>query len=208
MQSLGLCPITSRIIGVRWRNSSLEGAVRSLRLRLNRLLRRLVRLIASGSSVSQAPAMGNLNALIDHVAYEIAAIEAAASGFSQTNAWPYLEAFLLHVRQVREFFWSSWDPEDRFAESAVLAEHYNPQWRNVRGGMPATLKRTRKVIDKQLAHITRERADSTFTIDLAAEVQPLQREIEDVWRCFLDGLPSEQRIEFEFARTRARDRLG
>jgi hypothetical protein len=141
--------------------------------------------------------------MVTHIAYEVVALERAAS---LLNGDPRaLEASLLHARLLREFFYSDWDPYSRFAGSDVFAEHYFPDntfWRGVRNRVPPTVGRTWQAIDKQLSHITRERADPTKTQDLVAAVPGIRAELLAVWGNFLArlaGSPRHAMFQAEYA---------
>ena len=139
------------------------------------------------------PTPVELDALVDHVAYELAALEASAEHFLHTGAWVFLETFLLHARQLREFLWGRWDPNDRYAPSSVFAEHYSSTWTAVRRGYPTIIAATKESIDKQLAHITRERVNRKTAQDLGAKVDPLRDELRTAWKRFIKHLGSDPR---------------
>jgi len=130
-------------------------------------------------------------------------MEQAASLFLSKPNWVFLEDFLLHARNVRDLLWERWQPEARFAESAVLAEYYVPDithWRTIRGAKPAIVRESDKPIDKQLSHITRERADPSTFRSLEQIVEPLRAAILTQWNRFLEQLTgSEWRAPFDAA---------
>ncbi len=113
---------------------------------------------------------------------------------------------------MREFLWGRWEAEARFAESAVYAENYfgTPrEWRSVRGGLPTNLRDTEMALDKQLAHITLERADPTSFVQFADRVDGLEAEIGAQWVRFLDQLSSSPwHSRFTEAVTATRVQLG
>jgi hypothetical protein len=129
-----------------------------------------------------------LDQLTEHVAHEIAAMEAAADLYQKTNIWIALEDFLLHTRILAEFFWPG-ESARSHPESAVLAEHYHKPWRNSSGGPPAIIRSTKDAIDKQLAHIARARVAAPQ--DLAQHLPALQTAIWDAWKRFLIQLGSD-----------------
>lgn len=132
-----------------------------------------------------------LDALVDHIAHEIAAMEASAVLWHKTSAWIALEDFLLHARLLREFIWKTYDPRDKYAASAVCAEHFHPPWRHSSGGPPKCFRRTKEAMDKQLAHIARERVTNPY--DLANEVDELRTALWSAWKRFLAQLGSDPR---------------
>ena len=162
------------------------------RTRTTRYLRRLADCIEAGRRPARPPDATELEALTEHVAYELAAMEASAEAYTQSRLWLPLDAFLLHARQLRDFFWVRWSPTSKFAESSVLAEHYSASCRGVRGGYPVAIERTKGAIDKQLAHITRERNKPGLAIDLANEVTPLRTELIATWKRFLQHLGADK----------------
>jgi len=131
--------------------------------------------------------------MIRHIAYELEALErAAASPDKRFN----LEAFLVHARSLRDFFWREWDPFGKFANSDVLAEHYFPShlvWRGSKNARPTTVEQTWCAIDKQLAHITRDRLYPHFVQDLEAAAPALAQEILEQWERFLAKLGADPR---------------
>ena len=116
---------------------------------------------------------------------------AAAKLWKSSGLWIALEDFLLHARVLREFFWKPWNAEDRHASSAVHAEHYYPPWRGKSGGPPLCFRFTKDAVDRQLAHIARERV--TDPADLANEVEPITVELWKVWVRFLARLAGDAR---------------
>ena len=139
-----------------------------------------------------SPSHAQLEALIEHVAFEFAALEAATKHYESTPLWVFLETSLLHARQLREFYFGRTD-EDRFPDSSLFAEDYSAQWRGVRGGLPTTLKASKDAIDKQLAHIARERADPATAQDLGATVVQMRGELRELWQSFLKSLGDQAR---------------
>ena len=131
------------------------------------------------------PSTTELDNLVDHVAYEVAALEASAAAFDKANLWVYLEAFLLHARLLREFFWG------RRRATDVSARDYCASWREKKP--PPTVKATKIPIDKQLAHITRDRVNPKVTMDLSARVAPLRDELRATWKRFIGQLASDPR---------------
>lgn len=152
----------------------------------------------SGLRKASRPDDQVLDAMVTHIAYEVAALENASARCDERLS---LESFLLHARILRDFFWTRWDPGSRFANSEILAEHYfasRRTWSDCKGRLPTTLKNTTRPIDKQLAHITRERIDPAFAQDLRAAVPTLKEELLNQWQVFLSKLDTDpRRARFE-----------
>lgn len=141
------------------------------------------------------PSGDELKGLVPHVAFEVAALERAAVLFTEYPHWTFLEDFLLHARNVREFLWGRWEPKRRFAGSGVYADCYFSEgrnWRSVRGSPPNVVRDTKNAIDKQLSHITRERADPAVFRNLERTVGPLKDALLGHWQKFMsevEGTP-------------------
>ncbi len=89
---------------------------------------------------------------------------------------------------LREFLWEKWRERGRFAASSVQAGHYNPKWRNLKSRKPPLLVATKDPIDKQLAHLAKERGDASFTNNLADAVPELRSILIKEWNRFLESL--------------------
>jgi len=152
---------------------------------LHRLARRISTRVQAAS-----PDPVLLDNLVEHIAHELAAMDAAAVLHQQTQLWIALEDFLLHARILSEFFWPG-ESARSHPDSAVLAEHYHRPWRQLSGGPPEVFRCTKDAIDTQLAHIGRERV--TAPQDLAAEVPALQEAIWRAWKRFLGQLGTDPR---------------
>src|SRR2546422_2533743 len=110
------------------------------------------------------PCTTELDNLVDHVAYEVAALEASAERFSKVNLWVYLEVFLLHARLLREFFWGKRRATD------VSARDYCDSWRGKK--QPPNLKAHQNSIGKQHGPITQEKGKPQAKIGLCAHIAP------------------------------------
>src|SRR5205809_5258331 len=87
-------------------------------------LHAIARVLTSGAYTP--PTEKELDDLVDHLAFEVAALESAADQFLRDGYWVFLEAFLLHARLLRDFLWAQ--PNLRYANTEVLAEHYSKSW--------------------------------------------------------------------------------
>ncbi len=153
------------------------------------LLHAIVRSLTPGAAI--APTSRELDDLIDHLAFEVAAVESAADSFLQHNYWVFLDTFLLHARLLSDFLWAA--PNARFARTEVLAEHYSPTWPSARPSLPSTLKATRKAINVQLAHVSRNRVRPKTVRDLAADLVPIRDELRAGWKAFIKQLGADPR---------------
>ncbi|MCX6072683.1 MAG: hypothetical protein NTU91_17820 [Chloroflexi bacterium] len=117
-----------------------------------------------------------LDRMVPHVAHEMAAMEKATQLWTDTGVWIALEDALLHARLLTDFFWPT---TGRYADSAVLAEHYMPAWRDKCGAPPAVVRAARKALHRQLAHLSRERV--TKPQDLGVQARGLADAVWDGW---------------------------
>ena len=142
--------------------------------------------------------------MMGHVAYEIAALECTTE---KTNDRFYFEAFLLHARSLRDFFWSDGKKRSRDA----VAEDFvaNPSaWRSARGLWTETITDTKDPIDRQLAHLTWNRAARSDFVDLERFVQPLAAELLKQWEVFLQHVPLADAARFRAFLMQRRAEIG
>ena len=163
-----------------------HGIMRKIRVLCARWLYKAACLIGPSTPPAN-PEPQLLQDLTEHVAHELAAMEAAARFHQQSQLWIALEDFLLHARILSEFFWPGQSAR-LHAESAVLAEHYLERWRANSGGPPPVIRSTKEAIDQQLAHIARERV--TKPQDLAGHVPAIRAAVWDAWKRFIAQLGS------------------
>ncbi len=153
-----------------------------------------------------APTPEQLGESVQHVAYELAALE-RTFGLLEGGGRFRFESFLLHVRQLREFFWSP-PPKDEH-ENGLHAKHYcsDPmQWTDKQGPLPITLAQTKDRIDRQLAHLARDR-HGAFS-NLWPRKEMLKSEILAQWKKFLEALPPDRQQEFIAAHASKREELS
>jgi len=162
---------------------------RTLTQLLNSWLHAIARWLRPG--VSTPPQPKELDALVDHLAFEVAALESAADLFGKHGYWVFLDTSLLHARLLRDFLWGN--PSARFARTEVLAEHYSKTWPSVRPSLPPVLKLTRKAINAQLAHISRDRVRPKKVRDLGADLPNIRDEIRAGWKAFINNLGADPR---------------
>lgn len=140
------------------------------------------------------PDSTQLENMVSHIGYEAAAIEASVERFSACDDRFIMEASLLHARLLREFLWGNWEDSPRYKESSVYAEDYftDPShWRERKGPLLPALKESKGLIDKQLAHVCRERAEPDFTKDLGDKLPQLRDELLEQWRRFIEALDQD-----------------
>ena len=143
------------------------------------------------SRASVLPTQKELDDLVDHLAFEVAALESAADLYLRHKYWVFLDAFLLHARLLRDFLWAA--PNLRYAKTEVLAEHYSTIWAGTRPPLPATLRATKRVINAQLAHISRDRVRRGKVRDLGADLVAIRGELRSGWQAFMKSLGTDPR---------------
>lgn len=166
-----------------------------LRWQLSKLLRRTASYVDPPSDV---PDQLTLERTVTHIAYEVVALEVAAQFYCDPKSAHrplLLEAFLIHVRNLRDFFWGT--PKARFAHNDIFAQYYCHKWLDYRGPVPAALDRTWNAIDWQLVHITRARTNATRAETLDEDVLRLSTELRQGWEHFLKRLDPEWRGRFQ-----------
>lgn len=142
-----------------------------------------------------------LTATVPHICFELVAARLASGRLNSPGWGPTFEAFLLHVRNLREFFLGKWRPSERHAEVAIFAENYfrsAKTWRDRKGSLPrAELDETKVRIDRQLVHITTERGNPNVWQDLLPHTNALLDELNSIWDAFLAELGEPWRQQFQ-----------
>lgn len=167
---------------MRWYSGSQAALSPALRGMLSSAPLRLLRAVSY--DMPSEPSEIQLAENVQHVCYEVAAMERAAELVPEGGRFRF-EAFWLHARLLREFLWERTDSGGRGAHNSLLAEHYVddvPEWRGTRGGLPDTLKRTKDRVDRQIVHLARDRHGDF--VDLEAEVPSAQDELMKQWTRF------------------------
>ena len=166
---------------------------------MRRVLARMLRWLLNRVEVDAAPpppTRSQLSENVQHVCYEMAAMERAADLVTRGGRFRF-EAFHLHARLLREFFWRRADWTGPGAENSLIAEHYfedYSDWRGIRGGLPPTLRATKERVDRQVAHLARDR-DGDF-MDLEEKVPDMKSELAGPWKRFLGAVPTTWAAEF------------
>jgi hypothetical protein len=138
----------------------------------------------------QPPTRAELEDNVTSVCYEVAAMERAAD-LAQKGGRFRFEAFCLHARLLREFLWEQPTTRGPGADNSLVAEHYfdDPAtWRGTKGGLPATLWETKDRIDRQIAHLARDRIGDFM--DLEVRMPDIRTEIMAQWARFESKLDS------------------
>ncbi len=122
-----------------------------------------------------------------HVAYEVAALEITSDLFQRANDRFVFEAFLIHARSLRDFFWEK-KPRGGKRRNDVVAEEFfvdTQVWRAQKGPKSKSIVETWKPIDRQLSHLTWERIDRERFTNLERYVPALADELLRQWERFL-----------------------
>ena len=97
-----------------------------------------------------------------------------------------LESFLLHFRNLRDFFY----PEKPH-QYDVLAEHFLVNWNDKRPEMPETFSKLRDNVNKRVAHISYKRLE--FLNERDWPTQDMLNDVKKVWDSFYNGLTEDKR---------------
>jgi len=134
------------------------------------------------------------------VAYEIAALELTHELYQGTRDRFVFEAFLIHVRALRDFFWS--EPRSGSRASDVLAEQFFTHvgtWRRTKGQKDKVIVETWNPINRQLSHLTWHRIDRDAFSDLESRVSDLYAVLMRQWGLLLATVDHDTRRWFEDA---------
>lgn len=181
--------------------------VTMLRRALARAFRGAAQLLEQ-SSPHGPPSPKEMDRMISHIAYEVAALESASSRWAGDRL--VLEALLLHVRNLRDFFWLEWNATSRFAGNDLFAENYfsaAETWRRARGSKPPAVSQTWRAINSQLAHISRDRIRPKRQRSLDTVAPDLVAEVLAAWAAFLGALGADPRrtaLEAEYKAWKAK----
>lgn len=142
--------------------------------------------------------------MMRHVAYEIAALEHT---MHRTDDRFYFEAFLLHARSLRDFFWSDDKKRSRDAVAGDFVKDLRA-WRSARGPRTETIVETKDPIDRQLAHLTWDRAARSDFVNLERFVQPLADDLLKQWENFLNHVALADAAQFRSLVAQRRTEIG
>lgn len=142
--------------------------------------------------------------MISHLAYEVAALQCT---MRHSDDRFYFEAFLVHARALRDFFWRSGKPRDRDTAAQDFVEDVEA-WRSQRGPRSSLVMKTWDPIDRQLAHLTWDRADRSKFVNLQRYVQPLGSELLRQWEILLANVSALRAAQFRAALKKRRAQIG
>lgn len=146
------------------------------------------------------PTARQLDHMVWHACYEALALEMACRFLNAANGPGRifdLEGCLLHVRNLREFLWSDWNPESDHAPRDLFAVHYGKRWATERPKIPAKLADTRAAINGQLSHLSRDRLNANARRDLVAAAPALGALVLRAWSQFRGTLGTKWRARFD-----------
>jgi hypothetical protein len=132
----------------------------------------------------------------EHVKYEIEMLAATTSFFSKSPggtdqaAWnAYLESFVLHVRNLIDFYYP---PERR--KGLILAQDYSDvtKWNGSLPAMTPLLKEPKSRVNKLAGHLTYKRPVSDKNWKWSA----ISAGLDQVFICFLNHLPPDRKAWF------------
>ena len=142
--------------------------------------------------------------MISHLAYEVAALECTMLHAEDRF---YFEAFLVHARALRDFFWRNVKRRNRDAVAQDFVEDVEA-WRSQRGPRSSMVMRTWDPIDRQLAHLTWDRADRSKFVNLQRYVRPLGSELLQQWDILLANVSAPRAALFRSALKKRRAQIG
>jgi hypothetical protein len=142
--------------------------------------------------------------MISHLAYEVAALECT---MRHADDRFYFEAFLVHTRALRDFFWRRGRGRNRDTVAQDFVEDIE-EWRSQRGPRSSLLMKTWDPIDRQLAHLTWDRADRSKFLNLQRYVQPLGSELLRQWDILLANVSAPRAAQFRAALGKRRAQIG
>ena len=143
---------------------------------------------------------GELEKVAPHVEYEIEAMLCAHKQYGATHDRLILEAFLIHVRCLHEFF-----TQPRKQDTDVRAQNYfefESDWTGACPPMPDVFNRDEMVerLNRRVTHLSTDRArwfERERTENWAWPTQDLETAILDYSRAFLLNMPSDRKEWFK-----------
>ncbi len=145
-----------------------------------------------------------------HVAYEVAALVVTSTVFVRTKDRFVFEAFLIHARSLRDFFWEKKSSGGKRRNDVVAEEFFRDPdtWRTQKGPKSESLIKTWKPIDRQLSHLTWERIDRERFTNLERYVPALAEDLLKEWETFLSALNGAAAEQFRRALAEKRREVG
>ena len=137
--------------------------------------------------------LDELEQLLGHLAYEWLMLEYTRYEWKVCRQRYVLEALLLHCRNLRDFLFGSIELSDVHVDKALFAADYAPSWCADKGHHRyQVLWDTKKAINAQLAHLSRDRLDPEVRRPLDEQAGQIARAVVTAWLSFrraLDDVP-------------------
>jgi hypothetical protein len=129
---------------------------------------------------------------LTHIAYEVEALRRAAVG-KGPGKWLRIEAGLLHVRNLTEFFWTPSTSHTKPHPDGVYATHYidTKKWIALRSSLSQRPNQKYSAICTQLSHISTARSKRAGTVNFSEkEIARLASDLESIWNVFTSEMAS------------------
>jgi hypothetical protein len=138
------------------------------------------------SSGSRPPfRAGELEALLDHIAYEYVMFALALSRWRAHRDVASLELLLLHGRALRDFLFGRVEDIKRDADKVLLASDYAPGFSLDKGNdQYKVVWQAKHAIDAQLSHLSRRRADNEAQRNLTSDADKIGIALQAAWTEF------------------------
>lgn len=125
-----------------------------------------------------------------HATYENEAMRRAVQKFGRTRGRLDLEAALVHIRNLVDFFWAPSTSRCVHVDG-VYAAHFVPDlaaWKQIRGAAPQGPNQRYDALCAQVAHISVRRNQRDVVTDFSAEISGLGEDLSVVWDRFLGAI--------------------
>ena len=130
-----------------------------------------------------------------HIAFEMAAMEAARAEYELTQHRFAAEAFLLHARVLAEFFWVKKNPK-KYPNNCRAKDFVDPKvWGPKRKELDKqVLDDNRDQVNRQLHHLSWDRIDQNARNEWSewvSDFEPIENAIVQAWSAFMNVLPND-----------------
>ena len=141
---------------------------------------------------SRTPAQ--LRGSVYHITYEREGMLRAGAKFRQTEGRFPLEAALVHARNLIDFCWTPTNKRRAHPDGVYAANFFKPGvWKTRIRAVPSRPSQLYEALSAQLVHISVKRNHRDVIVDFTEErVDRLLRDLEAVWRLFLECLANTQ----------------